>query len=162
MLENMFSAPIPGQSLTNEPGNVPWEQPPQMVDLPEVVQYYTERLTEADGVDSVAELLKNDVPCVDVAKTLMRFSVMKGVHSVDIGMIALPVIVELVKTIGDLNDIDYSIVSPDEKAPKPPSESMILELLNQAKETMKADEDVNPEAAMPKKGLMARRVKEEM
>ena len=28
---NPFDAPIPGQSLTNEPGNAPWEHPPQMV-----------------------------------------------------------------------------------------------------------------------------------
>jgi hypothetical protein len=156
MLDKYLNAPIPGQSLTNEPGNTPWEQPPQMVDLPEVVQYYTERLTDAEGVDAVVNLLENDVPCVEVAKTLMRFSVMKGVHTVDAGMIALPVIVELVKSIGDLNDIDYSVVSPGEKAPKPPSEAMVLELLNEAKETIESDVDSNP-AAAPKKGLMARR-----
>mgnify|MGYP003327175624 CR=1 FL=1 len=27
--ENRFDAPIPGQSLTDEPGNYPWEHPPQ-------------------------------------------------------------------------------------------------------------------------------------
>ena len=27
--ENPFDAPIPGQSLTDEPGNYPWEHPPQ-------------------------------------------------------------------------------------------------------------------------------------
>ena len=27
---NPFDAPVPGQSLTDTPGNAPWEHPPQM------------------------------------------------------------------------------------------------------------------------------------
>lgn len=164
MLDKMLNAPIPGQSLTNEPGNVPWEQPPQMVDLPELVRYYTERLTEPDGVDAVTELLKSGEPCLKVAKTMMRFSVMKGIHTVDAGMLAMPVIVELIKTIGDLNDIEYDVVEEGERLPKPPSEAMILELLNEATQTIEADPDSNPEAveAAPKQGVIARRAKEEM
>ena len=30
--ENPFDAPIPGQSLTDEPGNYPWEHPPKTVE----------------------------------------------------------------------------------------------------------------------------------
>ena len=163
-MDDMFNAPIPGQSLTNEPGNVPWEQPPQMVDLPELVRYYTERLTEPEGVEAVTELLKSGEPCLKVAKTMMRFSVMKGIHTVDAGMLAMPVIVELIKTIGDLNDIEYDVVEEGERMPKPPSEAMILELLNSAKEEMTADADVNPDAieAAPKQGVIARRAKGEM
>ena len=29
---NEFEAPIPGQSLTDTPGNAPWEHPPQFTD----------------------------------------------------------------------------------------------------------------------------------
>lgn len=163
-MDDMFNAPIPGQSLTNEPGNVPWEQPPQMVDLPELVRYYTERLTEPEGVEAVTELLKSGEPCLKVAKTMMRFSVMKGIHTVDAGMLAMPVIVELIKTIGDLNDIEYDVVEEGERMPKPPSEAMILEMLNSAKEEMTADADVNPDVveAAPKQGVIARRAKGEM
>lgn len=161
-MDEMFNAPIPGQSLTNEPGNVPWEQPPQMVDLPELVRYYTERLTEPEGVEAVTELLKSGEPCLKVAKTMMRFSVMKGVHTVDAGMLAMPVIVELIKTIGDLNDIEYDVVEEGERMPKPPSESMILELLNESKQMLEEDSDSNPdvvEAEAPKQGVIARRAK---
>ena len=30
---SMFDAPIPGQSLTTEPKNYPWERPPEMSDI---------------------------------------------------------------------------------------------------------------------------------
>ena len=30
---NPFDAPIPGQSLTDEPGNYPWEHPPKQQTL---------------------------------------------------------------------------------------------------------------------------------
>ena len=29
---NPFDSPVPGQSLTDTPGNYPWEHPPQFVD----------------------------------------------------------------------------------------------------------------------------------
>ena len=41
---NPFDAPIPGQSLTNEPGNAPWEHPPQMVKMEEAMGYVWEKL----------------------------------------------------------------------------------------------------------------------
>ena len=33
-----FSAPIPGQSLTDEPQNYPWEQPPRYTDFEEIAE----------------------------------------------------------------------------------------------------------------------------
>ena len=33
--DNVFDAPIPGQSLTDEPGNYPWEHPPQKASIEE-------------------------------------------------------------------------------------------------------------------------------
>lgn len=155
MLDKYLNAPIPGQSLTNEPGNVPWEQPPQMVDLDEVAKYYIERLSEPEGVDAVSGLLRSGTPALEVAKTLMRFSVMKGLHTVDLGMIAVPVIVEMVKSIGDIEDIDYFVMSEDEKTKPPPSEALILEMLQEAK---KPAEETLPEAAG---GFLTRRKKGE-
>ena len=34
---NPFDAPIPGQSLTDEPGNYPWEHPPKTTDPEELM-----------------------------------------------------------------------------------------------------------------------------
>ena len=46
MIENPFDAPIPGQSLTDTPGNAKWEHPPQFVKVDEAAEYIWDRLHE--------------------------------------------------------------------------------------------------------------------
>ena len=45
-----FDRPIPGESLTGEPRNNPWEQPAQMSDVNEVAAYYVERLDNEEVI----------------------------------------------------------------------------------------------------------------
>ena len=39
---NIFDAPIPGQSLTDEPGNYPWEHPPKTASIEEAMDFVYE------------------------------------------------------------------------------------------------------------------------
>ena len=41
---NLATGPIPGQSLTREPGNAAYEQPPQYVDLDDAMEYMLPRI----------------------------------------------------------------------------------------------------------------------
>ena len=41
---NPFDAPVPGQSLTDTPGNYPWEHPPQFTDPEEASEYIWQML----------------------------------------------------------------------------------------------------------------------
>ena len=41
-----IDAPIAGQSLTTEPGNRPWENPPQYTTVEEALEYYIHKLEE--------------------------------------------------------------------------------------------------------------------
>ena len=45
---NDFDAPIPGQSLTDKPGNSAWEHPPQFTDTAEAAEYIWDKLTHPD------------------------------------------------------------------------------------------------------------------
>ena len=145
------SVPIPGMSLTKEPGNNPWEQPPMFVELPDVVKFYTEELTSDESVTGIIQALSNDISVLDLSNTLMKTSVMKGIHSIDVGMIAIPVIAEIIKTVGDLNNVGYITSTEEyEKATKV-DEKMLMELLNESKEAVEEKLD-----EAPAKGLMAR------
>ena len=42
---NPFDAAVPGQSLTDEPGNSPWEHPPQMSNIHEISLFLCHRNT---------------------------------------------------------------------------------------------------------------------
>jgi len=78
-----FTAPIPGQSLTVEPGNAPWEQPPQMEDPEEAIKYQTKRLTKADVMDDMLFALESGFPVKAMVETLNTVATMNGVYSVD-------------------------------------------------------------------------------
>ena len=104
----MFSAPIPGQSLTSEPKNSPWENPPQMTTPEEAVMWHIERLGKPKKVKSVVGLLSLNLDVVTMTECILRGAVAEGRHSVDVSLIIAPIIHEYIKGIGDAANIDYN------------------------------------------------------
>jgi hypothetical protein len=150
-----FMAPIPGMSLTGEPGNVPWEQPPMFVELKDVVKYYTEKLTEDKAVDNLLKALKTEAPVLSIANTVIQAGMMKGIHSIDVGFLAVPVIVELIKTIAEMNDVKYVLSAEDMRKYTEIDESLAQDVIREMKQ------DVSESLDKPvRKGLMAKGEKE--
>lgn len=146
----LAAQPIPGMSLTSEPGNRPWEQPPMFVELDDVVKYYVEKLTEEDVVENLLDVMQQDVPLVDVANTMIKAGMMKGIHSVDVGFLTVPIIVELMQTIGDMNDVGYVVESEDYLKATEVDEKTAKEVLASAVKEVKASPQVK------RTGLMAK------
>lgn len=142
---------IPGMSLTTEPGNRPWEQPPQFATLDQVVSYYTEKLTTEQSVDVVLQAMEANVSLMSLARTLIKTGIMKGIHSVDVGFVALPILIELMKTIGDMNDMGYIVEDEDFEAATEIDEATAREVLQQAVAEVEQAPAVKQAA-----GLMAR------
>lgn len=153
---NMFlSAPIAGQSLTVEPGSVPWEQPPQHTKLDDVVKYYTDKIDDPELIMDILEVLKKDIPILTLVNTITKSAVMNGYHTVDVSFLVTPILVEMIKTIAELNDVSY-VVTAEEKSKKGQVDPRVIKELieDMKKETTAAPE---PEAEKPSaKGLMAR------
>jgi hypothetical protein len=141
---------IPGMSLTSEPGNRPWEQPPQFVELDDVVAFYVEKMTEGEVVDSLLEAMRNDAALVDIASTLIKGGVLNGVHSIDAGFLVLPIIVELMQTIGDMNDVGYIVESEDYRKATEVDEETAKEVLASAVAEVKAAPEVKRTGLMSK------------
>lgn len=104
----VFSAPIPGEALTAELGSRPWQQPPQYNTVEEALDYYLPRLESDEVTDQLLDVLEMGIPVTTVANTMQLGSVMEGKHSVDVGMLLLPVLVELIMLIGDKAGIKYT------------------------------------------------------
>lgn len=146
--------PIPGMSLTSEPGNSPWEQPPMFVELADVVDYYSDKLTMPEAFDGIVEALSNEATVTDLVNVLIKSAVMKGIHTIDVGMVAFPVIAEIVKTVGDIAGVGYVISPEDYKKSTQVSEKMLKDIIKETKASVKEKvEDTQP------KGLMARGAK---
>jgi hypothetical protein len=108
MMQPSFDAPIPGQSLTHELGARPWQQPAQYTTVEDALDYYIPRLESEEVTDQLLDVLEMGIPVTTVANTMQLSSVMEGKHSVDVGMLILPVLVELIMLIADSAKIEYT------------------------------------------------------
>ena len=118
-----FDAPIPGMSLTHELGARPWQQPAQFTTVEEVVDHYTTRMMNNDEFsEQLIDVMEMGIPLTTIANTIQLAGVMEGKHSIDTGLLALPVLIETMMLIGDSADVKYNTGMED--APKSSSETM--------------------------------------
>lgn len=155
-----FDAPIPGQSLTMELGSRPWQSPPQYTTVDDTIDYYMERMSSEDFMLQLADVLEMGIPVTTIANTMQLGGVMEGKHSVDVGMLILPVLVELIMLIGDAAKVDY--VSGLEKEERLDSSLIDLAVtqFNEQQDKNVNDEVVEEEVEEPVEdrtgGLMSR------
>lgn len=103
-----LNAPVPGMSLTTEPGNRPWENPPSLVTVEDAMEFYTKRiLGTLENHDQVLDLVESGLPIRNIANILMKTSIMEGYHTIDVGILVLPVIEELLMSVADMHGADY-------------------------------------------------------
>jgi len=166
--EISFDAPIAGQSLTAEVGNRPWQQPPRYSTVEEAIEHYIPRLTEEDAQDQLLDVLEMGVPVTTVANSLQIGGVMQGLHSVDVGMLVMPVIMEMIAFIADDADIEYNMGTEKQIDTSKVSDTKIALAMKKARDKKKNGEEEPKEMSLadmvseeemdtPKSGLMARR-----
>ena len=100
MIENIFDAPIPGQSLTNTPGNYPWEHPPQYTNLGEATEYVWDTLHRDDNLTQVITFLRNGIPVEAIARNILFGGFMEGKWTVDLALLIAEVVFKQVMAIG--------------------------------------------------------------
>lgn len=103
----MFSAPIPGQSLTSEPKNVPWENPPQFPDPESALLWHMDRLEEPDRVKATLGLLELGLDVVTLTEGIVRAAVLDGRHSIDVSLLIAPIIHEYIVGNAEVAGIEY-------------------------------------------------------
>jgi len=117
--EPMLDAPIPGQSLTGEPGSKPWEQPPRMSTVDEVVNKYIPMFENEDLVIDFVNQMEAGIPITTIVSVLTKSGVMAGAHSIDTGLLASPVLVEMLISVAEASEIEYKIGTEKVKSDKP-------------------------------------------
>jgi hypothetical protein len=161
--EPIFDAPIPGMALTHELGDRPWQTPAQLTNVDEAIDYYMERMSSEEFMVQLVETLESGVPVTVLANTIQMGSVMDGKHSLDVGMLVLPMLMEMMMLLGDSAGIKYDtgMEDPNKGTIR---DSLFSKMLKEyeddlkkkdvkaaVKEVKESDEEEKP------KGLMARR-----
>jgi hypothetical protein len=164
---NKFGAPIPGMSLTTTPGNRPWENPPRYTDTEDVIKFYFNSISSEERMQELYNILERDVPVDTLVDIITTGGVMNGVHTVESGMLAAPVISEYIESLAEIENIKYVSSSSDLRKRTPEAErkrfeSLLQEQLDDYRERELMEEEKEEEVeestdTEPKgKGLMAK------
>ena len=172
MMQPPLSAPIPGQHLTAPFGDRPWQRPSEFTTPEEALDYYLPRLTEDEFSRQLLDTMEAGVPLTTIANSLQLASVMEGKHSIDVGILVLPVLMETMAYMGDVAGIDYKMGTElKSQGMSEPTKNKIIQKLKGKMETeeeedeslivevMPTQEDEEDKAPIEEKGgLMSRRV----
>tara|TARA_B100000925_G_C21972604_1_gene458599 strand:- start:131 stop:628 length:498 start_codon:yes stop_codon:yes gene_type:complete len=164
MTQGLLDAPIPGMSLTHELGARPWQTPPKAATVGQAMETYLPAFEDDDVVEEVITVLKSGIPVTSIAEAAMLGGVMEGRHTIDVGILILPFLMEIISYIGDLAKIEYTMgnkkVVSDNVKIQPPSDSEIAvaaKRVTEIKEEIASDTVEETIETEEPKGLMARR-----
>lgn len=160
-----FDRPIAGQSLTAELGNRPWQQPPQYATVEEALDYYVPRLANPEFTENLFDVMETGIPLTTIANAMQSAGVMEGKHTIDVGLLIMPVLIETMAYLAEESNIEYVEGSNITTDPDKPSDSRIARAIamvrkEQGEEPKKEDMPVREEQEVPQEntgGLMSRR-----
>tara|TARA_S200002703_G_C3771432_1_gene237506 strand:+ start:379 stop:894 length:516 start_codon:yes stop_codon:yes gene_type:complete len=107
--EKFLDGPIPGMSLTAEPKSRPWRRPSQFNTVDEAVAMYSTVFKDKTTKTMLLEQIENGIPLTSIADLLISANTMQGKHTLDVGILVSPILVETMITFADLAEIDYVI-----------------------------------------------------
>lgn len=147
----------PGISWTAPEKSRAWLRPPVDVDVATIAQQYMGILSAPSAANDILDALESKTPIAVIAESFMLAGVSKGLHTVDAGVLLMPVIIETLKTIADMNDIK-TIVFPSELD----SKTIHPRIVRRVAEELMLPEPVAEEPTMPEEeaaptGLMSRK-----
>ena len=170
----MFNAPIPGESLTREPKNAPYERPPEINDPEDALIYHIDRMTDERRMKAAMLLLENGLDIRTITEGTLRKAVLDGIHSIDVSLIIAPAVHEYIRTTADMagveytegfeedtSELDYQInktrarkaLQKIKAEPNKPIDSPVEKPIMDLEEPMMVEEEMTSKP----KGLMARR-----
>jgi len=154
---NVFDAPIPGQSLTDEPGNYAWEHPPQTASIEEATDYVYESIMKEKNMERMFTLLRMGIPIEALVKVITFSGFIQGKWTVDVAKLLEPIVAMMLTGEAQLAKIPAKINLEDA------GDTNFFEDMAERKFDMKENEkQIKKESEMPGdktpdiKGLMAK------
>ena len=97
---NEFDAPIPGQSLTDTPGNAPWEHPPQYTDPEQVLDGLYDKITNGEFTEQLIAMLDAGIPVEAIVRVMVFGGFMQGKFTPDMGFMIVEPLMKLIAAVG--------------------------------------------------------------
>lgn len=163
--EPLLNGPVPGQSLTAELGARPWQQPAKFTDVEDALEFYAKKILDTKINDSLLDSLEMGAPVTTLAEVLVQSGAMEGLHTIDVSIMLLPVIMELIAYTADEAGIKYDMGIEDKIDQDIIPEGKIALAMREIEEKMSKVDDKEEELIEPidpreeepqSNGLMAR------
>lgn len=157
-----FDRPTPGMSLTAELGNRPWQQPPQYSTVEEALQWYIPRLVNPELLNPLLDVIEGGLPLTAIANAMQTGGVMEGKHSLDVGILIMPVLVETMAYLAEEAGVEYDDGANIEPEEDTPTDSRVALAIAKIREETGAEpdepkmEEPEPQEEKPSGGLMSR------
>ena len=169
---NWMMRSVPGMSWAHAPGKWPWDKPPKMVDMTEVLDLLERVMGEEKVIDGVQKSLAAGAPPLVVGKYIAKLGVMNGLWNPDIAEPLGEALSIPIYAIGEASDIEMesSVAEPSleadiavvrskqakseaKEAAEKDRESMLKDVLPEVSEPEK--KEVRGLMEMPMKGMLA-------
>ena len=151
--QNPFDAPIPGQSLTNEPGNAAWEHPAQFADVDSAMEFVMKKLTNQNMNEQILLMLKNKIPVEAITRLVVFGGFVEGKWTVDVATLITPLVMQLIAAMGMRAKVKEMNISMADRS----NGQFMKDMANLEVLQKQASEDITEELEqMPQEGMMAR------
>ena len=154
----------PGISWTAPEKSRPWLQPPQLTDISRVALYYIATISDEEMMDDMLDSLETSIPLAVIAQAMMMNGVSNGVHTLDAGILVMPVIIEMIESLALSHKMKY-VIYPDDYDKQVSVSNRVAKLAVEKamnKNPMVEEEEEMPEMETKPTGLGSRKQKEVM
>lgn len=130
MVVSILKGPVPGQSLASgKPGERSWERPPQLNSVEETLSFYMNRLSKQEIIDDFMIVLESGIAIKPLVESLYMASVMRGIHSLDVGLLVAPALMEFFAAVADSYGVEYKFSNRNVKKEMEDKERARMSLL---------------------------------
>ena len=130
MVVSILNGPVPGQALASgKPGERSWERPPQLNSVEEALSFYMNRLSKQEIIDDFMIVLESGIAIKPLVESLYMASVMRGIHSLDVGLLVAPALMEFFAAVADSYGVEYKFSNRNVKKEMEDKERSRMSLL---------------------------------
>ena len=151
---NSFDAPVPGESLTNTPGNAAWEHPPTHAKVEDALEFINDKMMDKENGMRALALMDIGIPIEALVKIITFSGFIEGKWTVDVAKVLEPLVAMLLaKMVKDAKLTNVRVNLSD------PKDTQFFEDATFHEMAMRKDEmgDQEPIPELPEQeGLMAR------
>jgi len=103
-----FDLPVPGQSLTSEPGSAAYEQPPQYNTVADAAEYLFNQITIQVNTTNVLRMLAAGAPVYSLVTPMLLHGAQEGFWNMDMILPLVEPLATIIIGLGQLAGIDVN------------------------------------------------------